>query len=156
MFSIDIIFLIIASAKDLVLRRNTLKKSLKKQNTLEKYVDPFDSMEIPLPPGSPSSMGKAGDRHWTISSLRTRFSSVRKANSLNASTLQHDFPEETFSPRRRDRSITGSIFYDDENMAVTKSLSEPAEFDALELKGKTMNELFMLLKPVRNHRVVKC
>jgi hypothetical protein len=56
-------------------------------------------------------------------------------------------PDE-IATRRRDRSITTSTFYDDEHMAVTKSVSEPAEFIPLDLKGKSMNELLVLLKPV--------
>lgn len=137
--------LVTDSAKELALKRNIMKKSVKKHSSIEKSIDPFDSMEMILPPGSTSSLRKLGDQ-WNFSSIKTKFSSLRKANSLNVAPLR-DYPEETFS-RRRDKSITASIFYDDDSMAVTKNLSEPADFNPLDLKGKTMNELLMLLKPV--------
>jgi len=132
------------SAKDLASRRSTMRKSVKRQNVIEKSIDPFENLENSL---TPMSSQKMGDRHWTISGLKTRLS-FKKSASFNASS---DL-ESTEVPgyiRRKDRSITGSIFYDDENMSVTKSVSEPADFEPLDLKQKSMNELLSLLSPVR-------
>lgn len=107
------------------------------------YIDPFENGEItgkdiPAVVGSPSP-----GRHWTINNLRQKFS-IKKSNSFNVPMRAQD----DIATRRRDRSITTSTFYDDENMAVTRSVSEPAEFIPLDLKGKSMNELLTLLKPV--------
>ncbi len=123
-------------------RRNTLKKSVKRQNTVEKSLDPFESIEASL---TPSTGQKLGERHWTISGIRTRLSSFKRP-SINASS-ELDVEDSTYI-RRKDRSITTSVFYDDENMSITKSLSEPADFEPLDLKEKTMNELLSLLVPV--------
>ena len=143
------------SAKDLALKRNTLKKSTKKHTSLERSVDPFDGMEVDQPPGSSSArksadrhstMSKFGERQWTISNIKTKIASIRKVNSTTSPP--QDYPEEISSHQRRDKSVTGSVFYGDGSMAVTTNLSEPADFQPLDLKGKTMNELLMLLKPV--------
>lgn len=112
---------------------------MKKQQTVDKpverqsQVDPFESLEE-----RPSSPG----RHWSISNLKSKFA-IKKSASFNV-TLRDD----STIARRRDRSITSSTFYENDNMAVTKNMSEPAEFTPLELRGKNMNELLKLLKPV--------
>lgn len=130
-------------AKDLApSRKHTIKRHFKKQTPADTYVDPFENgdalkEDIPIGSSSPST------RHWSISNLRTKF---KKANSFHVSLREPR--DDGLASRRRDRSITTSTFYDDENMAVTKSVSEPADFVPLELKGKNMNELLMLLKPV--------
>ena len=137
-------------AKDMAPRRNTLmKRTIKKQHTADKVVDPFEEYESGLNKGdllssSPSNISKT-ERHWTISSLRTRFS-FKKANSFAVSL--RDTSDDSVIQRRRDRSLTSSTFYDDENMAVTKNVVEPADFSPLSLTGKSMNELLMLLKSV--------
>ena len=131
---------LLISAKDLASRRNTLKRPIKKQNTVDKSSDPFESMERSL---TPTTAAKFGDRHWTISGLRTRFSSFKKSHSS-----EQDITEDPGYIRRKDRSITASVFYDDENMSVTKCVSEPGNFDPLDLKGKAMNEILSLLIPV--------
>ena len=134
-------------AKDMAPRRNTLmKRTIKKQHTTDKVVDPFEEYESGLSKGdllssSPSNISKT-ERHWTISSLRTRFS-FKKANSS-----LRDTSDDSVIQRRRDRSLTSSTFYDDENIAVTKNVVEPADFTPLSLTGKSMNELLMLLKSV--------
>ena len=129
------------AAKDLAAtRKQMIKKQQKKQPLVDSnnYVDPFESSEKgDLSPGT---------RHWSISGLKTRFS-FRKTQSF--AVPLRDSHDDTSVPRRRDRSKTASTFYDDENMSVTKNVSEPADFDPLELKGKNMNELLMLLKPVK-------
>ena len=132
-------------AKELASRRTTMRKSVKRQNVIEKSTDPFDNLENSLPLMSSQKMG---DRHWTISGLKTRLS-FKKSASFNAS-LDQECAEEPGYIRRKDRSITASIFYDDENMSVTKSVSEPADFEPLDLKQKSMNELLSLLSPVRS------
>ena len=132
-------------------RRHTIKKSFRKQLTVEQqspaesYVDPFEaSMDVP-PQGDLSPV--PNNRHWSIpSSIKKRFSFAgKKSESFNV-PLREDGGA---SPRRRDRSITTSTFYyNDEHMAVTKNVSEPADFNPLQLTGKNMNELLVLLKPV--------
>ena len=131
-------------------RRQTLKKQPKKQESTN-YVDPFENTENSVKgemlPGGGSS---GGTRHWSISGLRTKFS-FRKAQSLTVP--MRDSQDDASYTRRRDRSKTASTFYDDENMSVTKNVSEPADFTPLELRGKSMNELLMLLKPVSHSAV---
>lgn len=137
-------------------RRHTLKMSFKKQASADSYTDPFETdpdLSTSVKGDLSASAGPtAGGRHWTISGLKTKFS-FRKSQSFSAPMRENrdnglSLRDNALSPRRRDRSITGSIFYDDENMAVTKNVSEPAEFDSLDLRGKSMNELLVLIKPV--------
>ncbi len=136
------------TAKDLASsRRQTFKKPPKKPASTDSYVDPFESSEIGSLKGdiSPINVSSGGTRHWSISGLKTRFS-FKKSQSLVVPV--RDSQDDTAYSRRRDRSKTASTFYDDENMSVTKNVSEPADFKSLELRGKSMNELLMLLKPV--------
>lgn len=123
-------------------RKATIRKVFKKQQSTDTYIDPFEAST-----DLTASVANSNSRHWTmpgIPSLKKRFSfSSKKAESFGA-TLRED----EGSSRRRDRSITSSTFYDDENMAVTKNLSEPADFSPLQLTGKNMNELLLLLRPV--------
>ena len=132
-------------AKDLApSRKHTLKRPFKKQPSAETYTDPFENGEVVSSSAGLSSSPSTG-RHWSISNLKTKFT-FKKSNSFHVP--MRETQDETAVARRRDRSITSSTFYDDENMAITKSVSEPAEFIPLELKGKNMNELLMVLKPV--------
>lgn len=141
--------LALSSAKDIApTRKLTLKRPFKKQSSADtSYSDPFENEEVATRDVSPAVVGSSpgAGRHWTISTLKQRFS-IKKSNSFHVPMreTQDDFA----TTRRRDRSITTSTFYDDENMAVTKSVSEPAEFIPLDLKGKNMNELLLLLKSV--------
>lgn len=125
-------------------RKHTMKKVFRKQPTVNNYVDPFETtQEGPLK----SDMSPVpSTRHWSIpNSIKKRFSFTAKKAESSSVPLRED---DCMSPKRRDRSITASTFYDDESMAVTKNVSEPADFSPLQLKGKNMNELLMLLRPV--------
>lgn len=149
------------AAKDLAAsRRQTFKKQPKKQasidsNTYAKkqvpvesnsnYVDPFESLEA----GLKGDVSPSFARHWSISGsisgLKSKFS-LKKTHSF--AVPLRDSQDIATTARRRDRAKTASTFYDDENMSVTKNVSQPAEFNPLDLKGKNMNELLLLLKPV--------
>lgn len=139
---------ILLLAKDMApasTRRLTLKKTFKKQpSTPESYSDPYGSENAEMLSLKAESGSLSVGRHWTISGLKTRFS-FKKANSFHVATRE---ASEDVVSRRRDRSITASTFYDDENMAITRNVSEPADFVPLGLIGKNMNELLVLLKPV--------
>lgn len=121
-----------------------MKKQARKSPSVDSnnYVDPFEVSEGDV---SPSSVTSGGTRHWSISGLKTKFSFRRTQSS--AVPLRDSQDESQYS-RRRDRSKTASTFYDDENMSITRNVSEPADFHPLELRGKSMNELLLLLKPV--------
>ena len=110
---------------------------LKKQASFDIQDDPFEADEARGP--SP------GGRHWSISGLTKKFSFKKHSLSFTV-PLRDDSQVDT--TRRRERSITTSTFYTTENMAVTRNVSEPADFASLQLTGKNMNELLLLLKPV--------
>ena len=141
-----------------------MKKTIKKQSTINKRTDPFESMDVLLPEDSLSNIGKPDQRHWTLSNIK-RMLSKRKANSLNVSQQESpdDSIDETFSSqrsdstlvssvdesvvsRKRDRSVVSSVFYEESNLTAT--LSQPGDFNPLHLGEKKMGSLLKLLKMV--------
>lgn len=155
--------LLCLTAKDLApQRKHTIKRPFKKHASVDTaYTDPFELIETPpllsvdVPPSSSPSntpvvgrattISPAAVRHWSISTLKSKLS-IKKTYSFHVPVREYD--DDSAVSRRRDRSITTSTFYDNEHMAVTKNVSEPAEFSSLQLTGKGMNELLLLLKPV--------